>query len=92
MNTDAPLSDIHYGHPDKEKFVSDEKHVGEVADEEDVDTEEVLTDARGLITHVISVDDDPSLNPWTFRVFVIGIGLSAFGGVLGEFCPATAFR
>ena len=44
----------------------------------------VLQDERDIVTHVISVHDDPSLNPWTFRSFFIGIGLSAFGGVLGE--------
>ena len=46
---------------------------------------EVLNDARDLITHVISVEDDPTLNCWTFRVLVIGLGLSTFGGVLGTF-------
>lgn len=51
----------------------------------DADSEEgVLSDERDIATHVISVDDDPSLNPWTFRSFFIGLGLSAFGGVLGE--------
>lgn len=43
-----------------------------------------LADERELVTHVISVDDDPSLNPWTFRSFIIGLGLSAFGGALAE--------
>ena len=48
----------------------------------------VLQNERDIITHVISIYDDPSLSPWTFRSFFIGIGLSAFGGVLGErhFC------
>lgn len=51
----------------------------------DLDSQEfnVLDNERDLITHVISVADDPSLNPWTLRAFIIGIGLSAFGGVLG---------
>ncbi|KZV70159.1 OPT superfamily oligopeptide transporter [Peniophora sp. CONT] len=52
----------------------------------------VLQDERDIATHVISVDDDPSLSPWTFRAFVLGIGLSAFGGVLAEiyyFKPQT---
>jgi hypothetical protein len=43
----------------------------------------VLENERDIATHVISVHDDPSLNPWTLRAFIIGIGLSAFGGVLG---------
>ncbi|KAJ3739221.1 OPT oligopeptide transporter protein-domain-containing protein [Lentinula detonsa] len=51
-----------------------------------------LNDARDITTHVITVEDDPSLNPWTFRAFFLGIGLSAFGGVLAEiyyFKPQT---
>ncbi|KAG1829215.1 OPT oligopeptide transporter protein-domain-containing protein [Suillus subalutaceus] len=49
----------------------------------DSDSEEgVLSNERDIATHVISVDDDPSLNPWTFRAFFIGLGLSTFGGVL----------
>lgn len=43
----------------------------------------VLENERDIATHVITVHDDPSLNPWTLRAFIIGIGLSAFGGVLG---------
>lgn len=57
------------------------------------DSEEcVLSDERDIATHIISVDDDPSLNPWTFRTFFIGLGLSTFGGVLAEiyyFKPQT---
>lgn len=91
-------------HPAAESFPQDKSH--SVADEKasyaraDVEstqeTEEsddaVLQDARDIATHVISIDDDPSANPWTFRSFFIGIGLSAFGGVLAEiyyFKPQT---
>jgi hypothetical protein len=54
----------------------------------------VLQNERDIVTHVISVHDDPSLNPWTFRSFFIGIGLSAFGGILGErhFCSRGPHR
>jgi len=54
--------------------------------------EGVLSDERDIATNVISVDDDASLNPWTIRAFFIGLGLSAFGGVLAEiyyFKPQT---
>lgn len=51
--------------------------------EDSSDDGEIVHDARDLVTHVISVEDDPSLNPWTFRSFFIGLGLSTFGGVLG---------
>ncbi|KAH0827049.1 OPT oligopeptide transporter [Lanmaoa asiatica] len=52
----------------------------------------VLHSEREIATNVISVDDDPSLNPWTFRAFFLGLGLSAFGGSLAEiyyFKPQT---
>ncbi|KAG1858091.1 OPT oligopeptide transporter protein-domain-containing protein [Suillus subluteus] len=61
----------------------------------DSDSEEgVLSNERDIATHVISVDDDPSLSPWTFRAFFIGLGLSTFGGVLAEiyyFKPQTVY-
>ncbi|OJA14724.1 hypothetical protein AZE42_11274 [Rhizopogon vesiculosus] len=51
----------------------------------DLDSEKaVLSTEREIATHIISVDDDPTLNPWTFRAFFIGLGLSTFGGVLAE--------
>ncbi|KAG2111688.1 OPT oligopeptide transporter protein-domain-containing protein [Suillus discolor] len=59
---------------------------------EDTDDIAVLQNERDIATHVISVDDDPSLNPWTFRAFFIGLGLSAFGGSLAQiyyFKPQT---
>ncbi|KAF7530506.1 hypothetical protein PCG10_000006 [Penicillium crustosum] len=43
-----------------------------------------LTTAEEIVTNVIHVDDDPTLSPWTFRMFFIGLGLSAFGAVLQE--------
>ncbi|KAF7374751.1 OPT oligopeptide transporter [Mycena sanguinolenta] len=52
----------------------------------------VLENERDIATHVISVADDETLNPWTIRSFVLGLGLSAFGGVLAEiyyFKPQT---
>ena len=50
----------------------------------DVNNSGVLQNERDIVTHIISVGDDPSLNPWTFRSFFIGLGLSTFGGVLGK--------
>jgi hypothetical protein len=65
----------------------DEKLVSETVVEvtDDYDSNEVLQDERDIITHVLSVDDDPSLSPWTLRAFVIGIGLSVFAGALGKY-------
>ena len=44
----------------------------------------VLDSERDIVTNIISVHDDPNLNPWTLRAFVVSLGLSAFGGVLGN--------
>lgn len=54
----------------------------------------VVDTAEGLVTRVIDVEDDPTLNPWTFRTFFLGLGLSCFGAVLQEifyFKPQTIF-
>ncbi len=51
----------------------------------------VLENERDIATHVLTVTDDPSLNPWTVRAFVLGIGLSAFGGVLGMYDFSTTY-
>jgi hypothetical protein len=32
----------------------------------------VVTTAEDLITRVIDLEDDPTQNPWTFRVFFLG--------------------
>ncbi|KAG1875137.1 OPT oligopeptide transporter [Suillus tomentosus] len=60
--------------------------------EAETDENVVLQNEREIASHVISVVDDPSLNPWTFRAFFIGLGLSAFGGSLAQiyyFKPQT---
>jgi hypothetical protein len=38
------------------------------------------TTARDLVTQILLVEDDPTLNPWTFRMWLIGIGISVFAG------------
>jgi hypothetical protein len=44
-----------------------------------------IQNERDLATRVFSVDDDPSMNPYTFRAFFLGFGLSVFGGALGNY-------
>jgi hypothetical protein len=39
-----------------------------------------IRNPRDLVTEVLSLEDDPTLNPWTFRMWFIGIGISIFGG------------
>ena len=53
-----------------------------------------VSTAEDLITKVIDLEDDPTQDPWTFRVFFLGIGLSVFGSVLQEifyFKPQTIY-
>jgi hypothetical protein len=33
----------------------------------------VVSTAEEIVTKVIHVDDDPTLNPWTFRMFFLGM-------------------
>jgi hypothetical protein len=42
----------------------------------------VVSDAKDLVTHVLHVDDNPELSPWTFRAFFLGeyCGTSVAGG------------
>jgi hypothetical protein len=40
---------------------------------------ETVTD---FVTEIIHAEDDPTQNPWTFRTWFLGFGLSAFGAVL----------
>ncbi|KAJ7707539.1 OPT oligopeptide transporter protein-domain-containing protein [Mycena rosella] len=64
----------------------------ETAQEPSTEDSAILEDERMVATHIVSLHDDPSLNPWTFRVLILGLGLSAFGGVLAEiyyFKPQT---
>lgn len=58
----------------------------EFADSSDWDANEtrVMKDAEDLVTNVIHCEDDPTINPWTFRMFFLGIGLAIFGSVLQE--------
>ncbi|KAH9476518.1 Oligopeptide transporter 2 [Psilocybe cubensis] len=47
-----------------------------------------------VATRLISLDDDPTLPAFTFRMWFLGIGLSCFGAVLGQifyFRPQTVF-
>ena len=73
---------------DRENCLDDDKDAvkqGEVELGHDSDISfGVLDSEQDIATHIISVHDDPNLNPWTLRAFVVGLGLSAFGGVLGK--------
>jgi hypothetical protein len=56
--------EIVYMDEEPEFIAAKEDHFGETA---------VLSDAKDVLTHVIHVDDDPTLSPWTFRAFFLGM-------------------
>ncbi|RDK41660.1 OPT superfamily oligopeptide transporter [Aspergillus phoenicis ATCC 13157] len=65
-----------------------------IGEDDDYDSDQVVSTAQDLVTHIIKVEDDPSLNPWSFRMVFLGAGLSIFGGVLQEifyFKPQTIY-
>lgn len=93
----STATDVLHGTSDEKSLERDEKAYYTKGDIETTSpppyeaSETVLHSEREIATHVISVDDDPSLNPWTFRAFFLGLGLSAFGGSLGTFVSLVAF-
>ncbi|MCJ1378457.1 hypothetical protein MMC17_001556 [Xylographa soralifera] len=55
---------------------------------------DVLTNAKDIVTHILHVDDDQSLSPWTFRTCFLGLGMAIFASVLQEiyyFKPQTIY-
>jgi len=78
---------------DKEKpksrveFIEDKKEGLEVrtesidsADEPDKEHVKSVSTARDLVTEILLVEDDATQNPWTFRMWFIGLGMSVFAG------------
>jgi OPT oligopeptide transporter protein len=54
----------------------------------------IIADPIDFVTHVLHVEDDPTLSPWTFRMWFLGIGLSLFGSTLATiyyFKPQTVY-
>ena len=49
-----------------------------LSNDEDKQYSKPPTTARDLVSEVLTLDDDPSLDPWTFRMWFLGIGLSMF--------------
>lgn len=51
-----------------------------------------LDTSLSLVTKTLDITDDPTISPYTFRSFVLGLGLATFGAVLAEifyFKPQT---
>jgi hypothetical protein len=42
----------------------------------------IPTTGREIVAEVLRAEDDPTINPWTFRMWFIGIGLSVFASTM----------
>jgi hypothetical protein len=65
-------SDHQYKDYSKEKEAGAFNEVPAYTDVEGQEGEIHLDSAADIVTQVIDLEDDPSLNPWTFRMFFIG--------------------
>jgi hypothetical protein len=75
------------GETERLEFIDDEKKANVTtieyagsSDEEKGAKGKNVDSARDLVTEVLAVEDDPSVNPWTFRMWFIGISMSVFAG------------
>ncbi|SJX64286.1 related to OPT1-High-affinity glutathione transporter [Sporisorium reilianum f. sp. reilianum] len=50
----------------------------------EADEGHVVHNAADIVTQVLTLEDDPTLSPWTFRMWFLGLGLAVFGSVLQE--------
>jgi hypothetical protein len=64
---------IHSRDGSKEKDATAYNEMPAYTDEEGQEGKIHLDSAADIVTQVIDLDDDPSLNPWTFRMFFIGM-------------------
>ena len=62
----------------------DQADIEFASDASEPDEGRVVHNAADIVTQVLSLEDDPSLNPWTFRMWFLGLGLSVFGATLQE--------
>jgi hypothetical protein len=46
----------------------------------------VPTTGREIVAEVLTAEDDPTVNPWTFRMWFVGIGLSVFASTMYVLC------
>jgi len=60
-------------HPENTTYVMDELPTFDAAKADHFGETAVLQSAGDILTHVIHVQDNPSLSPWTFRAFFLGM-------------------
>ena len=72
-NTNTYGTDIHHGDLTTYDVAAAENHFGEAM---------VVTTAKDLVTHVLHVEDDASLSPWTVRMWFLGMFACGLSGYL----------
>jgi hypothetical protein len=55
-----------------------ESRSSDLSQEDDKQQKKPPSTARDLVAQVLSLEDDISMNPWTFRMWFLGICLSLF--------------
>ncbi|KAJ6536471.1 hypothetical protein DFH09DRAFT_1324718 [Mycena vulgaris] len=82
------VSDVELAEPVTAEVYDDVREI----DLDDSGKERPIVTDVDVATRLISLDDDPTLRAFTFRMWFLGIGLSYFGAVLGQifyFRPQT---
>ncbi|KAF2400856.1 OPT superfamily oligopeptide transporter [Trichodelitschia bisporula] len=76
-----PISDD--GSTEQIEFLDEKKAQVHVIDRTDSSDDEIVytrppKDTHDLVTEVILAEDDPTLNPWTFRTWFLGLSIACF--------------
>jgi hypothetical protein len=72
------VSRIEFLGPEKDVDII-ESAIGSNSDEEAVKVhKKPVETARDLVTSIVSAEDDPTLNPWTFRTWFLGMAKISF--------------
>jgi hypothetical protein len=58
----------------------DESKAPSSVDDSEKSVSKSLSAARDFMKEILLIEDDPTQNPWTFRMWFIGIGMSLFAG------------
>lgn len=77
---DVATEHVEFFDQKKADVVVIEKIDNSLDDGEDGQYQRPPTTARDLVCEILLVEDDPTMNPWTFRTWFIGIGMSVFAG------------
>lgn len=68
----APSVHSNEGSKEKEAGFYNEAPVYYDVEGQESESEIHLETAKDIVTQVINLDDDPTINPWTFRMFFLG--------------------